>query len=70
MVEGTQETEVKQTKDKMFRITEAENQKLQLLIELAYTLDEISNATLQEFMLYSIDCARERLKLVYAQKRR
>jgi hypothetical protein len=55
---------------KLFRVTAKEDEKLDTLIKLAYEMEDISRPTLQEFILYSIDCARERLKLVYAQRKR
>jgi hypothetical protein len=51
-------------------VTAKEDEKLDTLIKLAYEMEDISRPTLQEFILYSIDCARERLKLVYAQRKR
>jgi hypothetical protein len=68
-----QKTEIlRQPKDrgKLFRMTAEEDEKLDTLIKLAYEMRSITKPTLQEFMLFAIDCARERLKLVYAQKRR
>ena len=68
-----QETEIlRQPKDreKLFRVTAKEDEKLDPLIKLAYEMEDISKPTLQEFMLFAIDCARERLKVEYAQRRR
>jgi hypothetical protein len=56
--------------DKLFRVTAKEDEKLDTLIKLACEMEDISRPTLQEFILYSIDCARERLKLVCAQQKR
>jgi hypothetical protein len=47
-----------------------EDEKLDILIELAYEMRSISKLTLQEFMLFSIDCARERLKPEYMQRKK
>jgi hypothetical protein len=63
---------LRQPKDrqKLFQVTAKEDDKLGVIIDLDYEMQNISKPTLQEFMLFAIDCARERLKLVYAQQRR
>jgi len=68
-----EKTEIlRQPKDrgKLFRMTAEEDEKLDTLIKLACEMEDISKPTLQEFIMYSIDCARERLRLVYAQRKR
>jgi hypothetical protein len=51
-------------------VTAEEDEKLDTFIKLVHEMEDISKPTLQEFMLFAIDCARERLKLVYAQRKR
>lgn len=52
-------------KEKLFRLKEEEDAKLPRLIELAHRLGLIKKQSLQEFMIFSINCAYDYIKREY-----
>ena len=48
-----------------FRLKAEEHAQLEALIQMAYKLKDIAKPSVQEFMMYAIDCARERLAMEY-----
>ena len=53
------------TKEKIFRLTEEEDQKLEDLVKLCHKMAFIKKATVQDFMIFAINCARAYCKQAY-----
>ncbi|MBA7685059.1 hypothetical protein ES703_93474 [subsurface metagenome] len=68
MVETTEPAETK-VKDKIFRLKPEEDAQLPSLIEFAHKAGYITKPTLQEFMVFCINCAFTRLKGDYEARK-
>jgi len=51
----------------MFRLPAEEEAKLEKLIEFAHKMGSITKPSLQEFMVFAINCAYEHLKKEYTR---